>query len=189
MWIRIDSMWIRIQKISWMWIRIQDNKTTKLISNHLLEVEKKNISKSIPQTLETRLAFFLGSDLKNIISYAKIPKKNVLVKLYFSLHIIIIPLGLDPDPHSEYGSRSGSTDPKECGSDRFRIHITGKTIFWCMVLIWIVHLTLTLEDPKVIAVFMIMRMTIDHIGLYCVSQRKGNLLGNTVVWHRRESEN
>ena len=38
--IRIDRM--RIHKIWSMWIRIQDNKITKFISNYLLKVKKKN---------------------------------------------------------------------------------------------------------------------------------------------------
>ena len=40
MWIRIDRMRIQIHKIWWMQIQIQDDKTTKSISTHLLKVKK-----------------------------------------------------------------------------------------------------------------------------------------------------
>ena len=40
-------MWIRIDRMR---IRIQVNKITKFISNHLLNVEKKNIFKSVPKS-------------------------------------------------------------------------------------------------------------------------------------------
>ena len=44
MWIRIYRMRIRLRKIWSLRIRIQDNRITKFISNHLLKVKKKNIS-------------------------------------------------------------------------------------------------------------------------------------------------
>ena len=52
------------------------------------------------------MATFLGSDLKNIMSYEK-KKKKMLFKLCFSLHII----PLDPDPRTQinvYPTGSGS---------------------------------------------------------------------------------
>ena len=51
--------------------RIQVDKINKLISTHLLKDEKKIIYKSVPKPY--RLATFLVSDLKNIVSYEKNP--------------------------------------------------------------------------------------------------------------------
>ena len=51
-------------------VRIQSNKITKFISNNLLKV-KKVIFSNLSYTLE--FSYFLGSDLKNIISLHFIP--------------------------------------------------------------------------------------------------------------------
>ena len=75
-------------------VRIKGNKITKLISNHRLKVI---IFKSVPKL--KRLATFLGSDSKNIISYEK-TRDNLLAELWFSLNFI----PLYPDP-----TGSGST--------------------------------------------------------------------------------
>ena len=90
MWIWINCLRIRIYKIWWMRIRIQNNKITKLISNNLLKSRKKYIFKSVFKPY--RLATFLGSDLKNIISYEKNPH-FFLLKLCFSFHLT----PLDPE--------------------------------------------------------------------------------------------
>ena len=76
MWIRINHMRIRIRKILWM--RIQDNKITKLITNHHLKVKKK---------------YFFRFKLEKYNFLLKKPPKSLFVKLCFSLNSI--PL----DPH------------------------------------------------------------------------------------------
>ena len=83
------------------------NKIIKLISNPLLKSRKKIIFKSVPKPY--RIATFLGSDLKNIISYEKTPKTFVGNTLRFP---------------SFYIPGSGSTNPNECVSYQIRIHIT-----------------------------------------------------------------
>ena len=102
-------MWIRIDRMR---TRIQDNKITKLISINLLKVEKKKyIFKSIAKPW--RLATFLGSELKNIISNAK--KPNFLVKL---LHFI--PL----DPRTQRNAEpTGSGSRFGLPSLILRVHI------------------------------------------------------------------
>ena len=82
-------------------IRIQVNKITKLISNHFLEVKKKN-----NLYLNQRLATFLGSNLENIISYEKTTKICQLNSAFpFILYLWI---------------------QMKCGSDRIQINITAK---------------------------------------------------------------
>ena len=106
MWIRIDCIRIRIDKI--LSIRIQVNKITKF-SKRLL------IFKTKIKTFNYQHFFFLGSNLKNIISCEK--KKLLLVKLLpFSFILSVIFKPLDPNPDLESGSGSGSTDPIESGS-------------------------------------------------------------------------
>jgi len=82
MWIHIDRIRIRIHKIWWIriQIRIQYNKITKSISNHLLKVKKKNYFQSVNKSI----SYFLGTDLKNM-SY----ENKLLVKLCFSLHFYL----------------------------------------------------------------------------------------------------
>jgi len=71
------------------------------------ESQKKNFWFSSLNLNLKRLATFLGSDWKNMVSCEK--KHNFFLTLLFL---------------SFYNSESGSTNPNECGSDRIRIHIT-----------------------------------------------------------------
>ena len=64
MWIRIDRMQITIHKIWSMWIRIQNNKITKFIMNHLLKVKKK---KKIISKLYLNLIGWLNSAFPSML--------------------------------------------------------------------------------------------------------------------------
>ena len=67
MWILIDRMRIRSHKIIWMRIRIQDNKITKLMSNHLLKVNKKYIFSNLYRN-HRDLLLFNCRNLRNHVS-------------------------------------------------------------------------------------------------------------------------
>ena len=69
MWIRIDRMRFRIHKIWSTWIRIQDNKITKINFEPSFKVKKKTIFSNL--YLNLRDITFLASDLKNMIPYKK----------------------------------------------------------------------------------------------------------------------
>ena len=100
MWIRIDC--IRIHKIWWIRIRIQANIITKLILKHIYKIKSS-----------------LSSEQEKY-NFLRKKQRFLFFKLCFSLHLI----PLDPDSHSESGSRS--TDLHESGSDWIQIYITGK---------------------------------------------------------------
>ena len=92
-------------------VRIQVIKITKLISNHLLKVERKKIFFQICTWTSDISCIFSFRLKKNIIFYENNPK-TLLVELCFSLHFI----PLDPDPRTQMiayptgsVSRSGST--------------------------------------------------------------------------------
>ena len=92
MWIRIDHMRIRIHKILSIWIR--DNKITKFIPNHCLNVNKKKIFLNLYLNLWDKLLLSFRLEKYNFLQ--KKPQ-NLSVKLGFSHNFL--PLGPDPDPH------------------------------------------------------------------------------------------
>ena len=114
-------MWIRIYKIWSMQIRIQDNKITKFISNHL-KVKKKNVFSNLYLNLIGKL-FFFSFRLEKYNFLRKTLNTFFLVEFCFFLHYYIsgstsLPLGLILDLRVRL--RTSLTSATRCPSRRRR---------------------------------------------------------------------